>query len=129
MDRIQAAEWLKIWRQAQKPGSAVDWLAWLAANGYRVTQGEPTEPLPSDAVWELVADADLAGAVAGHGYSQAHEPGEEHQYGCPWVVRHGNAETPSEECGADMKPGKDFCPKHQARYDTLTDGEEFPQGD
>ncbi|MEU0245160.1 hypothetical protein ABZ192_12645 [Streptomyces sp. NPDC006235] len=56
MDETQAAEWLKVWRQAQKPGTVVDWLSWLAENGYRVTQGPASEPLPADTVWELASE-------------------------------------------------------------------------
>lgn len=46
------------------------------------------------------------------------EPNDE-ETGCPWVVRHGDLETPDEYCLMDVQPGNEYCPKHQASADAL----------
>jgi hypothetical protein len=56
MYKFQAAEWLRVWDQAQNSGTVVEWLTWLAENGYRITQEEPTAPLAPRTVWSMVTD-------------------------------------------------------------------------
>jgi hypothetical protein len=133
MDRNSAENWLKVWDQAHKPGSVVDWLTWLAENGYSLVQGQPTEPMDADDVWALVANQAAEGMDETPTVCAAAECGRTRPrwtmelVGGQWVCNPANAM----HCGVCCKPGEYLTHyteeehQHSTEERTHADAEKF----
>lgn len=51
--------WHEVWHAAHKPGDLVTFLNWVAAEGYRLTKGEPLAPIDPEWAWTLAATTEL----------------------------------------------------------------------
>jgi hypothetical protein len=60
MDRRQMETWAQVWHATQRPGSVLDFLDWVAENGYVISKGDVEPVGDRDDAFVILTGADEA---------------------------------------------------------------------